>query len=124
MSNLKFYIKPYKAFITLLVLMFSLSPCSVKRDVLGIFDIQHLNTLNKVKTTASSANSCIYFSEKSSKVTALKVAKKLDKHEFIIELSSKINSEKKVFTNHYSGFTTGNSPPKYILFKRLKLDIA
>ncbi|WP_326984602.1 hypothetical protein VUJ46_08740 [Chryseobacterium sp. MYb264] len=124
MSDLKLHFKPYKAFIILLVLMFSLSPCSVKRDVLGIFDIQHLSTLNKVKTTVNSTNNCIYSFEKSSKFSALKVIKKLDNHEFIAEFSSKINSEKKIFTNHYSGFTTDNSPPKYILFKRLKLDIA
>lgn len=107
----------------MLILMFSLSPCSVKRDLLGIFDIQHLSTLNKVKTTASSNISCQYFTESLSKASVLKAVKKLDKSRFSFELSSGINLEKKLFTHNYSGFTTGNSPPKYILFKRLKLDV-
>ncbi|MEK9551462.1 hypothetical protein, partial [Bacillus cereus] len=31
--------------------------------------------------------------------------------------------EEKIFFNAYSGHSTGNSPPKYILFKRLKLSL-
>jgi hypothetical protein len=41
----------YKAVTILLLLVFSLSPCSVKRDLLNIFDIEYIGTLNKVKTT-------------------------------------------------------------------------
>ncbi|WP_129039449.1 hypothetical protein [Chryseobacterium sp. CH21] len=50
--------KTYKAIITMLVLVFSLSPCSVKRNVLDIFDIQYISGLNKVKTTSSLSFSC------------------------------------------------------------------
>jgi len=124
MSDIKFHIKPCKTAITLFVLLFSLSPCAVKREILEIFDIQHLSTLNKVKTTASSKSQCLTFSEKTSKISVSKSIKKLHQQKFIDVVVSQINWEGKIFKNSYSEFPTGKSPPKYILFKRLKLDLA
>ena len=55
----------------MLVVAFSLSPCSLKRDVLEVFDIQHISTLNKVKTTAPSFSGCESFNS-SSKISVSK----------------------------------------------------
>ncbi|MFP3597284.1 hypothetical protein [Chryseobacterium sp. SIMBA_029] len=120
------HIKTYKAIVTILVLAFSLSPCSVKRDLLGIFDIQHLSTLNKVKATASSRVNCEVSTQISTpKVSTSKTVLKLKNTGFVFHASSivKVSEEEKINYNHYSGYTTGNSPPKYILFKRLKLNL-
>lgn len=109
----------------MLVVAFSLSPCSLKREVLEVFDIQHIGTLNKVKTTAPSFSACESFNS-SSKVSVSKSDFKFKGIAFSDFLQSgNLNFEKPTFfQKNYSGNTSGNSPPKYILFKRLKLDMA
>jgi hypothetical protein len=42
----------------MLILVFSLSPCSVKRNVLDIFDIQYISGLNKVKAITGLSLNC------------------------------------------------------------------
>lgn len=124
MSDTKIHMKTYKAVIMMLILAFSLSPCSVKRNVLDIFDIQYISGLNKVKTTSNPASNCD-FSSTSSKISVSKNVVK-DKHSNIfsnftaaVENTQYVN----LTFNDYSGHSTGNSPPKYILFKRLKLNL-
>lgn len=116
--------KIYKAVVTMLILVFSLSPCSVKRNVLDIFDIQYISGLNKVKTTSGFSPGCDIVTS-SSRISVSKAAAKLkDKGYFFKSYSAAKNTgEEKIFFNEYSGQTTGNSPPKYILFKRLKLNL-
>ncbi len=58
MSDTRIHIKMYKAVITMLILVFSLSPCSVKRNVLDIFDIQYISGLNKVKVASGLSLHC------------------------------------------------------------------
>ncbi|OCA72784.1 hypothetical protein BBH99_12865 [Chryseobacterium contaminans] len=115
----------YKAFITMLILVFSLSPCSVKRDVLDIFDIQYISGLNKVKTTTGFSLNC-ETPTTSSKVSVSKTDTKYKHKEFLSNANTVVKNtgEKNPSFNKYSGPTTGNSPPKYILFKRLKLNLA
>lgn len=124
MSSTKIHIKTYKAVITMLILVFSLSPCSVKRDVLDIFDIQYISGLNKVKTTSGLSTNCD-ISSTSSKIFISKADAKVKQKESFLnfKVSSKNTGEENPFFNEYSGHTTGNSPPKYILFKRLKLNL-
>lgn len=123
MSNIKLHMKIYKAVVMLLV-VFSLSPCSLKRNVLDIFDIQHISALNKTKTTAPSFSGCESFNS-SSKISVSKADfkfKGIVLSDFLQSVN--FNSEKPIFSQKsYSGNTSGNSPPKYILFKRLKLDM-
>ncbi|MGH1518195.1 hypothetical protein [Chryseobacterium sp. JK1] len=124
MSNKKVYISFCKIIVLMVILVFSLSPCSVKRNVLDIFDIQYISGLNKVKITPETFSACDSFSASSkasfSKATAIK-----HKGAFpAIHFTSKNIRVEKIFFNDYSGHSTGNSPPKYILFKRLKLSLA
>ncbi|WP_431612426.1 hypothetical protein [Chryseobacterium sp. 'Rf worker isolate 10'] len=116
--------KTYKAIITMLILAFSLSPCSVKRNVLDIFDIQYISGLNKIKTTSSLSFSCDAASA-SSGISALKnKIQKRYRYSFPGFYSGTGNPvEENISFNEYSGYSTGNSPPKYILFKRLKLNL-
>ncbi|PKF74028.1 hypothetical protein CW752_11525 [Chryseobacterium sp. PMSZPI] len=115
--------KTYKAIIMMLVLVFSLSPCSVKRDVLDIFDIQYISGLNKVKATSGFSVSCDANSNTSSGISISKAETKLKNKDFLYVKLIVKSPKKKTFLNEYSGHTTGNSPPKYILFKRLKLSM-
>lgn len=116
--------KTYKAVVTMLILVFSLSPCPVKRNILDIFDIQYISGLNKVKTTSSLSFSC----DEASVSSGISVSKNKVQNQYNRFLSgltaAAVNSvEAKIFLNNYSGHPTGNSPPKYILFKRLKLNL-
>ncbi|MBB6331188.1 hypothetical protein HNP24_002138 [Chryseobacterium sediminis] len=118
------HMKTYKAVITMLILAFSLSPCSVKRNVLDIFDIQYISGLNKVKITSSLSSSC----DAASASTKISVSKANIQKQYKDSFSNFYSSagvfdDKKIFFNEYSGHSTGNSPPKYILFKRLKLNL-
>lgn len=124
MSNTGVHMKIYKAVITMLILVFSLSPCSVKRNILDIFDIQYISGLNKVKTTSGFSPSCDIVTS-SSRISVSKAAAKFKDKGYFLNLYSaaKNTGEEKFFFNEYSGQATGNSPPKYILFKRLKLSL-
>lgn len=124
MHHSGFHMKTYKAVVTMLILVFSLSPCSVKRNVLDIFDIEFISGLNKVKTTSSFSFSCDMASASSGlSVSKIKVQNQYNK--FLSGFTPAVNNsvEEKTFLNIYSGHSTGNSPPKYILFKRLKLNL-
>ncbi|AZB27182.1 hypothetical protein EG339_22625 [Chryseobacterium bernardetii] len=124
MSNTRIHIKMYKAVITLLILVFSLSPCSVKRDVLDIFDIQYISGLNKVKITSGLSLHCDT-STTSSKISVSKAKAEYKYGGSFLDLNAtakNIEGENLNF-NKYTDCTTGNSPPKYILFKRLKLNL-
>ncbi|WP_034670424.1 hypothetical protein [Chryseobacterium populi] len=126
MSNLKINLKTSKAVLILLILVFSLSPCSVKRDLFDIFDIQYISSLNKVRTTSGQNLTCDNSTETSSgRTLASKADFKFKKNEFPFEpdLMFLVLKENQKIKNNYSGYATGNSPPKYILFKRLKLDL-
>ncbi|SIS55515.1 hypothetical protein SAMN05421786_101187 [Chryseobacterium ureilyticum] len=124
MSDTKIHMKTYKAIIMMLILAFSLSPCSVKRNVLDIFDIQYISGLNKVKTTSNLASSCD-FTSISSKISVSKTVIKAKHSNAFLDFTASVKNiqEGNLTFNDYSGHTTGNSPPKYILFKRLKLNL-
>lgn len=124
MPNSGLHMKTYKAVITMLILVFSLSPCSVKRNILDIFDIQFISGLNKVKTTSSISFSCDVASASSGTSVSKNKTQSQHKNSFPGFSSTTGNSvEKSISLNNYSGHSTGNSPPKYILFKRLKLTL-
>lgn len=124
MSDTRIHMNTYKAIITMLILVFSLSPCSVKRNVLDIFDIQYISGLNKVKTTSGVSLNCDISSTSSKIVISKTESKSKYKGSFSFFTTNTGHTEQdKLFFNEYSGHSTGNSPPKYILFKRLKLNL-
>ncbi len=124
MSNTGAHTALYKTAVIILLLAFSLSPCAVKRDLLGIFDIRYGNTLNKTKTTGNSTIRCdLNLHRASSKILLSKADVKLKTEDFSCFLTPVISDKEQVSLNHHSKHRTGNSPPKYILFKRLKLPL-
>ncbi|KFF75558.1 hypothetical protein HX13_05350 [Chryseobacterium sp. P1-3] len=124
MPGTSIHIRTYKAIITMLILAFSLSPCSLKRDLLDIFDIQYISGLNKVKTTTGLSLTCDTPTT-SSTVTISKAKAKYKYKGSLPDLNATVKNieEENLNFNKYSGRSTGNSPPKYILYKRLKLNL-
>lgn len=128
MPSPEIHIRHFKAIILMLVLAFSLSPCSLKRDLLDIFDIQYVSALNKVKTTNSvQSYSCDSETQSTSHcISTSKNSLKSKENIFFTALNRTPYPQNgsRVSQNNYSGHSTGNSPPKYILFKRLKLHLS
>lgn len=124
MPGTSIHIRTYKAIITMLILAFSLSPCSLKRDLLDIFDIQYISGLNKVKTTTELSLTCDTPTT-SSTVSISKAKAKYKYKGSLPDLNATVKNigEENLNFNKYSGRSTGNSPPKYILYKRLKLNL-
>lgn len=107
------------------MVLFSLAPCSVKESLLKTVDLSYTKPLNKSKSTFQFSRQCqnptILEHSTSSNVKAT-LELKLICGDPVGNLYSNYFVIKKT-GNNYSGIITGNSPPKYILFKRLKVDL-
>lgn len=104
-------------------ILFALSPCIVKEALLEMANVEYSKPLNKSKTTTQ-VNSCQYFQNASRQISTIKnanISKQTAPVCFSDNLYFFVSSDK---TGKYSKNTSGNSPPKYILYKCLKLDIA
>lgn len=108
----------------MLVTLFSLSPCIVKEALFSIVNIENIievKSLNQSKTTLQST--CLYsiVEQQNSTVKQSEINKQF-------ELIDVFNSQPFVFftvkyNGKYPAIFYSNTPPKYILFKRLKIDI-
>ncbi len=80
--------------------------------------------LNKSKTIAPTS-SCSYSQNDNQQISVVKKAKinkEIEPVQVVNNLCFTVLSSK--VYNDYSKTSSGNSPPKYILYKRLKIDIA
>jgi hypothetical protein len=100
--------------------IFALSPCGVKESMFSMINAEYAKPLNKTKTTASS---CQY--AQGDQVSIAKQSK-INKETKPVEVTkSLLYVFQDIALNTFNPQTTsGNSPPKYILFKRLKLHVA
>ncbi len=118
------HIRNTKHILLMWVVLFSLSPCIVKEALFSSASVGYAKPLNKSKTTAPT-NSCQYSLNENQQVSVVKqskINKQIEPTDF---------SEKRLFVirstkihGNYSKTFSGNGPPKYILYKRLKLDVA
>ncbi|PRD55966.1 hypothetical protein [Sphingobacterium gobiense] len=103
--------------------LFSLSPCVVKEVLTSAANIDYVKPLNKTKTSSRS-NLCSYSFDKSLQISIVRESKvnqqidpvDLSHNQHLILLSAKV-------LRHYTTTCPGNSPPKYILYKRMKIDV-
>lgn len=117
------HIKSLKRIALIWFLLFSFSPCAIKAVVLDSIDTEFFKTLNKTKAT-SSLNYCQFVRQDSRQTTVVQPAKIKDNihpiglldHQPVVVCTVKASRK-------YSKLHTGNSPPKYILFKRWKFDV-
>ncbi len=129
MQGTKKHIQFFRNNLFLIVLLFALSPCSVKEVLHQQFNVDYNQPLNKTKTTVNQQSNC---SVGSDVISGQKQAsKKVSKINFLPDF------EKKTFQNNAYSLARKSSeiqasqihlahlfPPKYILFKRLKIVIA
>lgn len=113
-----------KHILTMCLLLFALSPCVVKGGMLGASVIEQAKSLNKTRATTQVV-SCQYTQTESQQVAG-------EHYQQLIKVlggagcfaDSQYGFDIVKSWNSYSKTFSGNSPPKYILYKRLKLDIA
>ena len=109
------YISKYTLMLLFSVLAFG--SCGLKEFVADLVNIEYKRSFNKTKSTTST---CIYAKSTSSSVSISKQKIKKDAHR-LLDNSQSINSEDVNYNSSYSYLYTSNSPPKYILFKRLRI---
>lgn len=103
--------------------LFSLSPCVVKEALFLSVDAEYTKPLHKSKVTTTS-NLC-QFSSNENHQTSAKKQVKIEKLNDPVDLTRNpqffVRSDQ---TQRNSSKTfSGNSPPKYILYKRLRIDV-
>ncbi len=123
MFKKKDHIQISKRVLLLVFILFSLASCAVKEVLLDSLDISFSKSLNKSRSSVP-ASFCQYNDQGNQQVSIVKKAeiKKQERVDFyetlhFVNVASKFNAA-------YSKSYSGNSPPKYILYKCLKLDIA
>jgi|SRR5690606_28777716 len=124
MSKKKKHIKYLKHIISMLFLLFSLSPCTVKEALFKSVSTDYAKPLNKSKTTIPTS-SCFHSSTKNLQISVVEkseISKQIEPVNFFDNPFFSILSAK--VYNKYSKTSSGTSPPKYILYKRLKIDLA
>lgn len=111
-SNLKHIFK-------LCFLLFALSPCIVKGELINI---DYKQPFSQSKTTVQSIT-CLYSNDEVREgVSTVKQIKLIPVTVFSIETMSASSGNEFIFKTELP-IPANNSPPKYILYKRLRLDL-
>ena len=119
MHTIQKHICTLKHLLTMCFLLFALSSCAVKESVLGLMQTDYAKPTNRSQTNIQNGF-CSYTAVTGKEFSVDNHAKIKTQKDFIfkenlIEIGHKKNTES------YSKTFSGNSPPKYILYKRLKL---
>jgi len=124
MLKAKSHIKKLKHILCVYFALFALSPCVVKEALFSVANVEYAKPLNKTKTTAPTS-SCQYSQNDKQQISVVKQSKinKQTEPAEVSEILFFVVRSVGINTN-YPKTTSGNSPPKYILYKRLKLDVA
>ncbi len=103
--------------------LFALSPCVIKASFFGNANLTYSKPLNKSKTTAQ-LNACQYSGDNKLQISCSQQVN-VDKAMLpIFVFGNQCAFAYACQTNYqYLEIFSGNSPPKYILYKRLKLDM-
>ncbi|WP_437919738.1 hypothetical protein [Sphingobacterium sp. LRF_L2] len=116
-----------KNFLLLIVLLFALAPCAVKEALHTPFDIEYTQPLNKTKTTVSNSTNCSSTADFISASKSRKIKIFPDFHPCFVAFDFQKNNfglvEKKVVSIGNQPNYVNRLPPKYILFKRLKIAV-
>ena len=117
------HIAPVKRIALIWFILFAFTPCALKAVIFGAVDAELVRTLNKNKVAAF-VNYCQYVTEDRVQAGAEHAPVKDIYHRIVEGLAGRRTD---VYTIKVCGTClnppTGNSPPKYILFKRWKLDV-
>ncbi|MDX1363448.1 MAG: hypothetical protein R3243_04495, partial [Arenibacter latericius] len=113
-----------KRVLFVLVIAVALTPCSIKETVFSSFDIAFERPLNKTRTLQIGSTDCEPQAFALSHTDSNIQLKALEVSDTSFTTPIIVSGCKKVALKQYAKRTTGNSPPMYILYKRLKFDIA
>ncbi|MGB6083245.1 hypothetical protein [Moheibacter sp.] len=123
MTKIKSHIKSFRNFGLMWFVLFALSPCTVKDAFFSSINSEYAKPLNKSRTTAPTT-SCSYAQVKSLQSSVVKESKnKRTEPEALIGCDY-LTFNTAINHSDYSNKSSGNSPPKYILYKRLKIAMA
>ncbi|SMC75714.1 hypothetical protein [Pedobacter africanus] len=122
-QKLSSHIRKYKRIAILWLIVFSLAPCTVKEAWLSTFDIDYSKPLNQSRTTVG--QQCQFTNAEQNTVSLVKKVRFNREPAFSDSLvkNDLVTAAEAIDTRNLDSFS-GNSPPKYILYKRLKLDVA
>ena len=111
-----------KHLLTMCLLLFALSSCSVKESLLGLVQTDYAKPTNRSQTTSQNVF-CSYTVATGKEVSVTNHSKiKYRKETELLTANFVGIFPHKTETSYFKTFS-GNSPPKYILYKRLKLHI-
>ena len=121
MSKIKANIKNLKSILLMLMVLFILAPCSVKATVINTDHFAYETPLNLTKTTLQ-FNQCQSLTTVEHSKTSFEIAKSIVYHPALnsVQLAF-LNQKVKQVVSNDSEIVKSNTPPKYILFKRLKV---
>ena len=121
MHRIQKHICTLKHLLTMCFLLFALSSCAVKESVLRLMLTDYAKPTNRSQTTSQNGF-CSYNAVREKKVSVDNHAKITTQKGFIFK-GNLVEIGRKKNLKPYSKTFSGNSPPKYILYKRLKLHI-
>lgn len=123
MNRTNRHIKKAQWLVFLLAVLIALTPCIIKESLLDSFDLTFERPLNKNKSTQSFNPSCVTEMQSQAQtaersMTVVTLLPQITKFPLYWALPEKTVLKKQ------SKKASGNSPPIYILYKRLKFDMA
>ena len=125
MINTRKHIRFIKNTLLLIVVLFSLTPCSVKESSSFVFNLEYQRPLNKTRALVSQDKTCE--SSVFNQLETVKTQELLELNVLATTLSSNpllvTDIKKRYLKNNYEK-PSNHSRPLYILYNRLKLDIA
>lgn len=121
MANIKSYFKLLNRILFVCLILFSSAPCSVKVFFSDKIDVVYEKPINKTKSTSPSTNCQLDLFGKQQKSSFQKSVESHADFSPIIRIE-KSGLQEKTY-NKFSSSYSGNSPPKYILYQRLKIAI-
>ena len=104
-----------------IILLFSLTPCKVKASLFETFGATYEKTLNQSKVTISTCHSSCFIKTKKEHVNSVTV---VNSSNFLWQNNFVILQQKTITQQVFDNVISLQFPPKYILYKRLKFDMA
>lgn len=123
MPEAEYPIRIFRRIILMCFLVFSLSPCPVKEGLAHSVIADYSKPLNKTKTT-NPISSCSYLQHINQSIQRLKKVKTDRIEPFTLFVVSFVEQPVAKVCSICSTSFSVNSPPRYILYKRLKVDAA
>lgn len=122
MLKIEIHIKEFRHILSLCLVLLSLSPCTVKGALFHLVNMDYVKNINKSKTTLPITTCSYSQSNKLELVVVKKINKQIEPVNFVPSPLLFVVKSIGIHDN-YSKLFSGNSPPRYILYKRLKINI-